>query len=237
MQGRVAVVTGGGSGIGRAFGARWVSEGGGLVAVDLDEKALAWTDGAGDRAVALAGDVTLEATNARMVELALERFGGLDVLILNAGMPSPGSLEQLPLEVFDRLIDVNLRSQVLGLRAALPTLRRSDSPAVVATASVSGLGADPGHWGYNTAKGGLVNFVRAAALDLACEGIRVNAVCPGPIRTGMTDPIHEAAPAMAEQLARNVPLQRWGEAEEVAAVIRFLASTSGTMLTLTWSFV
>jgi meso-butanediol dehydrogenase/(S,S)-butanediol dehydrogenase/diacetyl reductase len=226
---RVAVVTGAASGIGRAVGEQWLVAGGSLVAVDLVA-----SDFDGEhtgRAVAITGDVSDPATSARMVAAAVDRFGGLDALVLNAGMPATGAVDDLPLETFERVLDVNLRGVVLGLRAALPALRGSTSAAVVVTASVSGLGGDPGMWAYNTAKGAVVNFVRAASLELASQGIRVNAVCPGPIRTGMTKPITEAAPAVAESLQRNIPLQRWGEAGEVAAVITFLASPAASFVT------
>jgi len=230
---RVAVVTGAASGIGRAVAERWFESGGSVVAVDLDRDGLAWTGAVAEpaRIVAVAGDVTADVTNAEMVAVARQHFGGLDALVLNAGLPMAGSLDALPMEAFDRALAVNLRALVLGLRAALPALRESETAAVVATASVSGLGGDPAMWAYNAAKGGVVNFVRAAALDLAAEGIRVNAVCPGPIRTAMTRPIIEGVPDLAEQLARNIPLQRWGEADEVASVIVFLASPEASFVT------
>jgi meso-butanediol dehydrogenase/(S,S)-butanediol dehydrogenase/diacetyl reductase len=231
--GRVAVVTGAASGIGRAFAEQWLASGGSVVVVDLDEAGLAWVDDAdeSDRVLAIPGDVTAQATNEAMVDAAVRRFGGLDALVLNAGLPSTGSIDGLDIDLFDRVLAVNLRAVVLGLRAALSALRDSDAASVVVTASVSGLGGDPGMWAYNAAKGGVVNFVRAASLELASQGIRVNAVCPGPIRTGMTRPLTDAAPAVAELLRRNVPLQRWGEAGEVAAVIAFLASRAASFVT------
>lgn len=230
---RVAVVTGAASGIGRAVAERWLASGGSVVAVDLDRDGLAWAGSQVEprQIVSVAGDVTTEATNAEMVAVALEHFGRVDTLVLNAGLPMAGPLDALPMEAFDRALAVNLRALVLGLRAGLPALRASEAAAVVATASVSGLGGDPGMWAYNAAKGGVVNFVRAASLDLAADGIRVNAVCPGPIRTAMTRPIIEGAPDLAAQLVRNVPLRRWGEAEEVASVIVFLASPEASFVT------
>jgi NAD(P)-dependent dehydrogenase (short-subunit alcohol dehydrogenase family) len=119
---------------------------------------------------------------------------------------------------------------VLGLRAAIPALA-AQGGSVVMTASVSGLGGDPGMWAYNTAKGGLVNLVRAAAVDLAHRGIRVNGVCPGPTRTAMTAIIETAAPEAYEALRRRVPLQRWGEPAEIAAVIGFLVSPAASFVT------
>ncbi len=117
---------------------------------------------------------------------------------------------------------------MLGVRAALPALRKADRPAVVVTASVSGLGGDPGLWAYNTAKGGVANFVRAAALELGREGIRINAVCPGPTHTGMTADIRQSP--VYDELRRHIPLGRWGEPEEIAAVITFLGSPAASFV-------
>jgi len=228
-DGRVACVTGAASGIGRATAERIVSQGGRVVAADLDGEKLAWAKG-NDAVRAFEGDVTDEASNAAMVEAARAAFGRLDSAILNAGLPGGGALEHVPLELFDRVIDVNVRGVVLGLRAALPALREAEAGSVVVTASVSGLAGDAGLWPYNTAKGAAVNLVRAASLELAASGIRINAVCPGPIHTGMTQQLRDI-PAAHDELARRIPLGRWGEPEEVAAVITFLASPAASFVT------
>jgi NAD(P)-dependent dehydrogenase (short-subunit alcohol dehydrogenase family) len=226
-SGRVAIVTGAGSGIGLAAAKRILALGGRVVAVDLEEKGLASLGGGGS-VRQIPGDVTLEATNAAAVAAAQE-LGGLNALILNAGLPAQGAIDQLDMATFDRVIAVNLRAVVLGVRAALPALRKADGPAIAVTASVSGLGGDPGLWAYNTAKGGVVNFVRSAALELGKQGIRVNAVCPGPTHTGMTTGIQQV-PAVHEELRRHVPLGRWGEAEEIAAVLVFLTSPAASFV-------
>ncbi len=227
---RVAVVTGAASGIGRATSELFVKHGVSVIAQDRDAEALRWTDGiAGVKSHV--GDVSSPEDNAAMVDAAIDHFGGLDVLVLNAGMTAPGTLEALPIERFDEVIDVNLRACVLGLRAALPALQRSSDASVVMTASVSGLGGDPGMWAYNVAKGGVVNFVRAAAVDLGHKQIRVNGVCPGPTRTAMTSIIETAAPEAFEALRSRVPLQRWAEPAEVAEVIAFLASPAASFVT------
>jgi len=217
--GRVAVITGAGSGIGLAAARRVLALGGRVVAVDLEEKGLAQLEGANVRK--LAGDVTQESTNAAAVALAQE-LGGLHALVLNAGLPANGAIDQLDMATFDRVIAVNLR-------AALPALRKADAPAVAVTASVSGLGGDPGLWAYNAAKGGVVNFVRSAALELGKQGIRINAVCPGPTHTGMTKEIRQLQP-VHDELRRHIPLGRWGEAEEIAAVLVFLCSPAASFV-------
>jgi NAD(P)-dependent dehydrogenase (short-subunit alcohol dehydrogenase family) len=182
----------------------------------------------GDDAVRTSdGEVTGEATDHRAVAAARE-LGGLDAMFLNAGAVVTGAIDQLDLAAFDRMIAINLRAVVLGVRAGLPALRRATAPAIVVTASVSGLGGDPNMWAYNAAKGGVVNFVRAAALELGRQGIRINAVCPGPTHTGMTTGVRQSP--MYEELRRHVPLGRWGEPEEIAAVLAFLASPAASFV-------
>ena len=225
--GRVAIVTGAASGIGRATAELLLGEGAKVVAADLDADGLAWAEKI-EGVVTCAGDVSSETDNAAWVDTARSKFGRLDVCVLNAGLTAMGPIESLPLSDFDRVLDVNLRGPLLGLRAAVPVL--GPGASVVVTASVSGLGGDPGMWAYNTAKGGVVNLVRAAAVDLGRRGIRVNGVCPGPTRTGMTAFIEESAPDLFETLRRHVPLQRWGEASEVASVIGFLASPASSFV-------
>ena len=229
-QGRVTLVTGAASGIGRATVEKLAADGGRVVAMDLTEDALAWTSQL-EGVEAIAGDVTSAAANEAAVARALDAFGGLDALVLNAGVPSLGGFEDVSMDDFDRVLAVNVSGPVLGLKSALAALGASSSASVVITASTSGLGGDPGMWAYNTAKGAAVNLVRSAAVSLAHRGIRVNGVCPGPTRTAMTAFIESAAQAEYEAMGRRIPLQRWGEADEVAAVIAFLASPAASFVT------
>jgi meso-butanediol dehydrogenase/(S,S)-butanediol dehydrogenase/diacetyl reductase len=220
---RTAVVTGAGSGIGRATSELMLAGGHSVVGVDIDARALAWLDRE-PRAAAVAGDVGSEECNAEMASTAVERFGGLDVLVLNAGVPQVGPLGSLSAGAIERLLAVNLVGVVLGLRAALPALERSGDAAVVTVASVSGMGGEPNMSVYAASKGAVINLTRSAAVELGPRGIRVNCVCPGTTITGMTRPALEADPARIGKMSRVVPLKRLGEAHEVAEVIAFLAS-------------
>ena len=227
---RVAAVTGAASGIGRATVDRLRADAWSVVAVDADAARL--EDLRAEGVVTVPADVATEAGNAEMVDTAGRQFGRLDGLVLNAGVAATGAVDAEPMEDFDRILAVNLRGVVLGVRAALPTLRAAGHGGIVVTGSISGLFGDPGLWAYNASKGGVVNLVRSVALDLAPEGIRINAVCPGGIRgTGMTGPMERHAPALYEEMRTHIPLGRFGEPAEVAAVVAFLLSDAASFVT------
>ena len=224
---RVVVVTGAASGIGRATVELLVSRGESVVALDRSNDVHSLASGA---VRTLVGDVTDEHVNNDVVAVAEREFGGLDAVVLNAGVPASGDIVEMPLEVFDRTWEVNVRAVLLGIRAAAPALRRRGGGRIVVTASTSGIGADPNMWPYNSAKAAAINLARGAALDLAADEITVNVVCPGPTETGMTAGLANVKPVY-EGLRRAVPLQRWGRPEEVAAVIGFLASAEASFVT------
>lgn len=226
---RVAIVTGAGSGIGRATAELFVERGVAVVASDIDAAALGWC--AGPLVVGCAGDVADAAHHAALVATALDLWGRLDVSILNAGVSGSSPFEaDGAIERFERSVAVNVTGVALGIRHAAPAMRASGGGAIVATASTSAFGGDPGRWAYNATKAAVVNLVRAAAIDYAVQGIRVNAVAPGPVLTGMTTRLTER-PEVAAAMARRIPLQRWGVPRELAEAMWFLASPAASFIT------
>ena len=226
----VAVVTGAASGIGRATTELLLARGGRVVALDLDADALA-TFSQHDSLRTLSGDVTEEEDNASAVAIAEQTWGRLDVMVLNAGVRGSGPIDTVDLQIFDRSIEVNLRSAVLGMRVGIPAMRRAGGGAVVITSSNTGLNGEANRWPYAAAKAGVLNLMRSVALDVAIDNIRVNAVCPGPTLTGMTARIPADQPERYDSLRRNVPQQRWAEPAEIAEAIIFLASPAASFIT------
>lgn len=226
-EARSVVVTGAASGMGRAACERLARAGWRVLAVDLDAAQLAWTEAVPGIA-GLIADVSSEADNARIAEEADGLFGGLDAAIFNAGIVGGGSIDTMATEAFRRVLDVNLVGPVLGIRAVLPLIRRRKGGAIVVTASTMGLGGDSQNWAYGAAKHGLIGLVKSLSRELGWEGIRINALCPGLTKTGMTGMIESAAPAQYESLSRQVPLQRWAEPDEMAAVMEFLISPASS---------
>ena len=224
--GRVVAVTGAGSGIGRAAVELLVAEEAKVIAVDLDDAAMAWAEGL-DGVVCIPGSVTEPTTNDAMVAAAMEAHGRLDAMALNAGILVQGDIGRGTMDDFDRVMDVNVRAVALGMKAGLEVMQSGSS--IVVTGSVSGLRGDSGLFAYNTSKGAVVNMARAAALDVAHRNIRVNAVCPGPTRTGMT--AGTAGQPIGDAMAARVPLGRFGGPEEVAAAIAFLTSPASSFIT------
>jgi NAD(P)-dependent dehydrogenase (short-subunit alcohol dehydrogenase family) len=227
---RVAVVTGAASGIGRATVERLSGHGWSIVAADIDGNDLgAWVRHAAN-VVAITADVSRPEDNEKLVATAVAEFGRLDTAILNAGVSASASVEVAPLEMFENAIAVNLMGVVHGVRAALPSLRNAHQPTIVVTASVNGLGGDNSMSAYCASKFGAVGLVKALARELGFEGIRINAVCPGPTRTGMIARLEADIPEVIEAVTAGIPLGRWAEPDEIASAIEFLASPDSSFI-------
>jgi meso-butanediol dehydrogenase/(S,S)-butanediol dehydrogenase/diacetyl reductase len=238
FEGKVAVVTGGTSGIGLAIARRIVSEGGRVVIAGRDaargEAALQGM--AVDSIVFEAADVTDRSKLDHLMAEAVARFGRLDVLVNNAGGTVVGLFSTLKAHHFQKMIDLNLTSVFQASQAALPhllaTIRDQDAPgaAIVNVISVSGMAADRGFPAYNAAKAGALNLTRSMALELAPQRVRVNAVSPGAIDTPLSAPARGSA-VLNEAYVAAIPLGRFGQPEEVAAAVAFAAADEAAFMT------
>ncbi|WP_306133432.1 SDR family NAD(P)-dependent oxidoreductase [Roseivivax marinus] len=227
---KTAIVTGAASGIGAATARRLSGEGANVMLVDADAEGLnrVAADLPAERTRTLAGDISREDVNARMVADACDTFGGVNILVPNAGIAVKGTIGDLPTEDFRRVIETNLFGTHLAMKHAWSALRTRHG-CVVVTDSVSGIRGDWGAFAYNTSKGAITNLVRATALDYRTHGVRVNAVAPGFTRTGMTADHVDDPDYLADMLPR-IPMGRAGEAEEVAAAIAWLASDDASFV-------
>jgi meso-butanediol dehydrogenase/(S,S)-butanediol dehydrogenase/diacetyl reductase len=229
LAGKVAVVTGAASGIGAATARRFAAEGARLVLSDLNDDAGTALARELD-ALFVPADVADPAQVEALMQAAADRHGALHVVHNNAGIGAFGKAPDLDVELWKRVIEVDLSSVFYGCRFAIPHLRRAGGGAIVNTASISGLAGDYGLLPYNAAKGGVVNLTRAVAIDHARENIRVNCICPGPIETPLLAPVL-AVPVAVEQYRDAIPMGRVGRPEEVAAAVAFLASDDAAYIT------
>ncbi|MDE2487247.1 MAG: SDR family oxidoreductase [Alphaproteobacteria bacterium] len=230
LQGRAAVITGAASGIGRAASGIFAGEGASVVCVDkaeaVAETARAITE-AGGKAVAMGGDAADEAFVKSYVQRAVSEFGGLDVVWANAGI-SGGYVpmaEQTP-EHWAEVLRVNLIGHFLALKHAAPVMVAKGKGSIIMTASVAGIRSGAGGMPYSASKAGVISLVQTSANELYGTGVRVNAICPGLIETGMTRGVYEAARARGSQdkIGQLNPLTRGGEPHEIANMGLFLAS-------------
>lgn len=232
LDGRVAVITGGAGGIGLAAGRRFAAEGAKVLLVDLDEGTLDRAVGeVGEKhASAVRADVTRPQDVERYVRAAVDRYGGIDVFLNNAGIE--GAVKPIvdyPVDVFDRVIAVNVRGAWLGLRAVIPEMAKRGGGSIVITSSVAGIHGFANLSAYVTSKHAVVGMMRTAALECVALKIRVNTVNPAPIETRMMRSLEDGfAPGQAtqakQQILTGIPMGRYGTPEEVADLMLFLAS-------------
>lgn len=231
IAGRVAIITGAASGMGRATARLFASEGAHVAVTDLDLaacEAVAAECGANARPYAL--DVADKDAIAQVVAQVAADFGGIGILVNNAGVSSFCALDDEAYEdVWQRAVAVMLTAHQRMVRAALPWLRQSDAARVVNIASTEGLGATPGDTPYVAAKTGVTGLTRGLAVDLGPEGITVNCVCPGPIRTAMTDKVSDEHKTIFAK--RRTALRRYGEPEEVAHMTLSLVLPAASYIT------
>jgi NAD(P)-dependent dehydrogenase (short-subunit alcohol dehydrogenase family) len=236
LRGKVAVITGGAGSIGAATARLFVAEGARVVVTDADERAVTEVAaGLGDHAAAHAGDVTSSADVHAAVQLAVKRFGRLDVAFANAGVfGAIATVADYPEDVFDHVMAVNVRGSFLLARHALAVMR--DGGSLILNSSVVGLTSDPGICAYATSKHALVGLMRTAAKETAGRGIRVNTLHPGPVDNRFQHTIEVTATGLdergaAEAFESMIPLGRHARPDEVASAALFLAADESAFVT------
>lgn len=230
LEGRTAVVTGGAQGLGRAIAERFVDEGARVVIGDVDLVAAeACAADLGDNvAVAVRCDVTSEEEVTVLVATATKTFGGLDVMVNNAGVLRDATMRKMTLDDFRLVLDTHVQGTWLGTRAAAAVMRDNGGGSIVNMSSISGKVGNLGQTNYSAAKAGIVGLTKAAAKEVAHVGVRVNAIQPGLIRTPMTEAMRED---IWQQRLQEIPMRRFGEPAEVASVAVFLASPLSSYMT------
>lgn len=237
LLGKVVIVTGGGRGIGRATSIRFARAGAAVVAAGRSDVAgrslVDEIRSAGGQAVFVHCDVAIRSQVEQLIGTAIDAFGGIDVLVNNAGISNEHPLLQTPEEEWDRLMGVNLKGHYLAAVASAPHMARRAGAAIINTSSVLGLAALPGSTVYTASKAAIIGLTRGLALEFAPLGIRVNCVVPGSTDTDMmwTGLEDAALPAARAELEASIPLGRVGLPEEVAEMSLWLASSAASFVT------
>jgi NAD(P)-dependent dehydrogenase (short-subunit alcohol dehydrogenase family) len=237
LAGKVCVVTGGAGSIGLASAALFVREGASVMLVDRDENQLAAARATlpSDRVAAVVADVTAPADTQRYIDEAVRAWGGIDVLFSNAGaVGTIAPIEDYPLEDFRAIFDVNVTGAFLACKYAVPQMR--DGGSIIITSSIAGVRADPGPYGYVTAKHAQVGLMRALAKQLAPRRIRVNTIHPGPVDNAFQLDVERKLSVVLQQdatafLDARIPLGRHAQPDEIARAVLYLASDASSFTT------
>lgn len=231
LKDRAAIVTGAASGIGRATAELFAEEGAHVLAVDLPGSALIANFDGAERIVPLALSIADANAAEHIVGEAVARFGRLDILMNNAGVSGRHLVDQITDAEWERTMAVNLTAQMKLARAAIPYLRKSPAGRIVNVASVMAEGTDLGLVAYCASKAGVMGLTRSLALELGRDGITANYLLPGAIETGMTKPLWDARPDVADIWAKKSPLRRHGQPIDLARAALFLASDDAAFIT------
>lgn len=238
LKGKVALITGAGSGIGQAIALLFAKEGAKVVVADISEtdgkKSVELIKKAGGEAVFVEGDISKAEVTRRIVETAVEEFGRIDILCNNAGIESVGSVVDVSEEKWDKVINVNLRGAFLCSKYAIPKIIESGGGVVINMASVLGLIGSKGEAAYCASKGAIVSLTRAMALDFAFKNVRVNCICPGSVLTPTFRRVMATSGDYESSFKKNlekIPLKRVAEPAEIAYAALYLASDKSSYVT------
>ena len=229
LEDKIAIVTGGGQGIGKAIAGKLAAEGAAVVVTELDEASAKETADALPGAVAIRADVTDRQGVQAMVSRVVEQFGRVDVLVNNAGWDKASSFVDSDPADWDHAIAVNLYGVLHTCKAVLPLMAERGRGAVVNLGSDAGRVGSSGEAVYSAAKGGIIAFTKSLAREMARHQVRVNCVCPGPTDTALFASF--AGPKLREALTRAIPFRRLGQPDDVANVVAFLASDEASFVT------
>lgn len=233
LNGKVAVVTGAGKGIGRAIALQFAELGAKVVvnyrsSIAQVEELLLTIKNAGGEAIAVQADVSKEDEAKSLMDAAIKNFGRVDILVNNAGITKDTLLLRMSEEDFDSVIDINLKGTFFCLKQAAGIMLKQKSGKIINISSVVGVTGNMGQANYASSKAGVIGLTKSAARELASRGITVNAVAPGFIETDMTDSLPDK---IKEASIATIPLKRFGKAEEVAGAVSFLASDAANYIT------
>jgi NAD(P)-dependent dehydrogenase (short-subunit alcohol dehydrogenase family) len=238
LEKKVAIITGAGSGIGQAAARLFAREGARLVLADVSEAGLRETmkqvEQEGEKGAFRIVDVSSEEQVRELVNFTVATYSTVDILCNNAGIPGGlSSIDEQDFREWEKVFSINMMGAVFGTKHVAPVMRRQKKGAIVNTSSIAGIRSGAGGNAYSASKAALINFTQTSACDLGIDNIRINAVCPGLIETGMTKPFFDYARSRGtqEKLGSRAELRRYGMPEEVAAAILFLACDEASFIT------